>query len=58
MSSIKKILLHSLLAEFFHVVQSTSDLVTVNLVANFDLVAIFWKTIFICGKTVDLVAIL
>ena len=31
-------------------VQSTSDLVTVNLVANFDLVAIFWKTIFLCSK--------
>ena len=30
--------------------QSTSDLLTVNLVANCDLVAIFWKTIFLCSK--------
>ena len=30
--------------------QSTSDLVTVNLVANFDLVAIFRKTVFLCSK--------
>ena len=39
-------------------VQSDSDLVTVNLVANFDLVAIFRKTVFYVVKTVDLVAIL
>ena len=33
-----------------HMIQSTSDLVTVNLVTNFDLVTFFWKTNFLFSK--------